>query len=165
MDFNRDVIRPALQDIRVELEDEFDRNFERKAFFDEAWDQVKADPGIGSLMNRTGTLRRSMDARLEGDSIIFSSSMPYAQIHNEGGQVTTRIPVTDKMRRWAWYMHKLTGDDKYKGMALTKKTEFTATFHMPKRQFIGHHPQIDEAVTDIIDGYMRPFMDNIFRNV
>ena len=31
------IIRNILQDVRVELSDEFDRNFERQAFFNEKW--------------------------------------------------------------------------------------------------------------------------------
>lgn len=31
------IIELFIQDVAVELTDEFDRNFERKAFFDEAW--------------------------------------------------------------------------------------------------------------------------------
>lgn len=33
----QNIIRNILQDIRIELSDEFDQNFERQAFFSEAW--------------------------------------------------------------------------------------------------------------------------------
>lgn len=33
--------KTILKDLKVELSDEFDRNFERKAFFNEAWKQSK----------------------------------------------------------------------------------------------------------------------------
>lgn len=164
MDFKKEVLKPALDDLRVELLDEFDQNFERKAFFDEAWEQVKNDPGIGSLMNRHGVLRGSLRAEVRGETIAFTSSTPYAEIHNEGGQVTTRIPVTDKMRRWAWYMYSVTDDDKYKGMALTKKTEITATFSMPKRQFIGTHPIVTKSVEDILDEHVKPFLNDFINS-
>ncbi len=45
MTMNKDVqkiIARILQDIRVEMTDEFDRNFERQAFFSEAWQRRKA---------------------------------------------------------------------------------------------------------------------------
>lgn len=37
------IIRNILNDVRVELSDEFDRNFERQAFFNEAW-QRRSSP-------------------------------------------------------------------------------------------------------------------------
>ncbi len=64
MTMNKDVqkiIARILQDIRVEMTDEFDRNFERQAFFSEAWQRRKSPtrPG-GSILIDTGPLRRSI---------------------------------------------------------------------------------------------------------
>ena len=67
-----------LNDMRVELSDEFDRNFERKAFV-------------------TGAMRRSTQGRVEGNGVRFSSALAYAEIHNEGG--TGRKPVKSHTRR------------------------------------------------------------------
>lgn len=41
----RKIIRRILKDIRVEMGDEFDRNFERQAFFSEAW-QRRGSPTV-----------------------------------------------------------------------------------------------------------------------
>lgn len=38
----RKIIRRILKDIQVEMSDEFDRNFERQAFFSEAWVRRKS---------------------------------------------------------------------------------------------------------------------------
>ena len=38
-DFKKEVIDLSLEDIKVDLDEEFDRNFERKAFFDEKQEQ------------------------------------------------------------------------------------------------------------------------------
>ena len=35
------IIEKILRDIKVELTDEFDKNFERKAFFSKPWEQRK----------------------------------------------------------------------------------------------------------------------------
>ena len=43
-----------LTDIKVKLGEEFDRNFERKAFFNEKWKSTKLTNSRGSLMMRTG---------------------------------------------------------------------------------------------------------------
>ena len=62
--FRKEVIDRSLDDIKVELDEEFDRNFERKSFFDEQkWPERKFDDGVGSLMQRTGGLRKSISSR------------------------------------------------------------------------------------------------------
>ena len=62
------IIRRILSDIRVELGDEFDRNFERQAFFNDAWARRKSPtrPG-GTILVDTGTLRRSIRSRTTDD--------------------------------------------------------------------------------------------------
>lgn len=83
----KDFLKQTLTDIKVKLGEEFDRNFERKAFFDEKWKSTKLMNSRGSLMMRTGNLRNSIRSELKGSSIVFSSSMPYANIHNNGEEV------------------------------------------------------------------------------
>ena len=55
---NKDVqkiIRNILSDIRVELSDEFDKNFERQAFFSEAWARRRSGTRAGgSILIDTG---------------------------------------------------------------------------------------------------------------
>ena len=52
-DFKKEVIDRSIEDIKVEFDEEFDRNFERKAFFDEKeWPERKFDDGVGSLLHR-----------------------------------------------------------------------------------------------------------------
>lgn len=80
-----------LKDLKVELDDEFDRNFERKAFFDQQWPQTRLPVSKGSLMNRTsggGGLRGSISSKIEGDAIVWRSSKEYSVIHNDGGDIT-----------------------------------------------------------------------------
>ena len=90
-----------IDDLRVELMDEFDRNFERKAFFNQPWAKEKYPNKRGSLLMRSGALRRSLKASSTNSSIIFSSSVPYAVLQNEGGVLT----VTAKMKRYFWAMY------------------------------------------------------------
>ena len=98
----RAVIRRILSDIRVELGDEFDRNFERQAFFSDAWARRKSPtrPG-GTILVDTGTLRRSIRSRTTDDSITFYTDLPYAAIHNDGGEIV----VTEKMKRFFWHKY------------------------------------------------------------
>lgn len=80
-----------LKDMRVELADEFDKNFQRKAFFTDAWKPRKDPKALGSLLVVTGAMRRSIKSEVVGHGVRFSSSMPYTTIHNEGGKGTLRL--------------------------------------------------------------------------
>ena len=102
---NKDVqkiIARILQDIRVEMTDEFDRNFERQAFFSEAWQRRKSPtrPG-GSILIDTGRLRRSVSSRTTENSITFYTDLPYAAIHNDGGG----DKGDKKMKRYFWHKY------------------------------------------------------------
>ena len=155
----KDFLNSSLKDLKVELVDEFDRNFERKAFFDRPWKETKYDNHIGSLMMRAGDLRRGMTADIEsGVGVRFTNSMPYAVIHNEGGETHPR--VTPLMRAWAWRQFKETGEAFYKSIALTKKE--TLTVKIDARPFIGHHPEVDNIVTRIVDDNIQEAFDDLF---
>lgn len=98
----RAIFRSILRDIKVELGDEFDRNFEREAFFSQSWARRKSPtrPG-GHILVDTGALRRSVRSEIRESSIVFFSDLPYASIHNEGGE----IKVTARMKRFFWYKY------------------------------------------------------------
>lgn len=66
------VIRNILKDIRIDLGDEFDRNFERQAFFSEKWERRKSPirPGRAILVD-TGKLRQSIRSQSTDTSIRF----------------------------------------------------------------------------------------------
>lgn len=150
MDLNK-FLQNVIQDIKVDLSDEFDRNFERKAFFDEKWPATKFHNRIGSLMMRKGNLRNSINAKVEGNQIVFTSSMPYANIHNNGGELT----ITDKMKRYFWAKHleakkakAHTEAEQWKAMALKK---VGSKITIPQRQFIGYHTKVKESVEKIVN--------------
>ena len=164
-------LRNILSDLRVELSEEFDRNFERKSFFGVPWAPTKRSITRGSLMLRTGALRQSIAGRVSSTGIVFTSSLPYAAIHNEGGTLT----VTPAMKRFFWAMYykasgavpkKKDGTSSkgkkaealnteaayYKNMALMK---VGSKITIPQRQFLGHHPQIDSIIEKIVDENVR----------
>lgn len=148
-------VKNLIKDIKIELDDEFDRNFERKAFFDKSWSQTKLTNNKGSLMMRSGNLRKSIRSSIQGDKIIWSSSLPYASIQNEGGEIT----VTQKMKSFFWAMYyKSSGAVKghskrdarlsqeasqWKAMALKRAG---SKIKIEKRQFIGDHPQVKKSI-------------------
>lgn len=156
----KEFINQIITDTKVKLSEEFDRNFERKGFFDKKWPTNKFINRRGSPMMRTGKLRRSIQSRTGGSGITWSSSMPYAGIHNEGG----KIKVTAKMKKFFWAMYyKAAGIKKgekkrvkkmsieaeqWKALALMKVgNEIT----IEQRQFMGDHPQVHTFVKEIIN--------------
>jgi len=138
----------------------FKSSFDKQGFMDRsfrAWEPRKGGGG-GATLVQTGHLRDSIkidSATMRQVSI--SNDAPYANIHNEGGVV--KIPVTSKMRKYFWYMFKATGEGKWKGMAMTKKTHFI--FRMPKRQFMGESAdlmnRIDREFESQISRVMKTF--------
>lgn len=157
-----DIITKILTGLKVELSDEFDRNFERKAFFSKKW-KARRHAGNGSLLVETGKLRRSIRARVSNKSVVFTTSETYAAIHNDGGTIT----VTAKMHRffWAQYYkaagkirHSKTGASRgalrlskeaemWRNMALMK---IGSKIVIPQRQFLGDSPEVHKAVEDVI---------------
>ncbi|MRJ09405.1 hypothetical protein EDL99_11135 [Ornithobacterium rhinotracheale] len=163
----KDFLKTTLTDIKVKISEEFDRNFERKAFFDKKWKQPKLINRRGSLMIRTGKLRRSIQSKITKNGIQFTSAMPYADMLNNGGEII----VTEKMKRFFWAMYyksagaikttktgkvsqsgrneKLRAEaEQWKALALKK---VGSTMKIEPRQFIGHHPQIDTAIKEIVN--------------
>lgn len=150
MDINQ-IHRNLLNDARIELTEEFDRNFERKAFFDQRWPTVKLINRRGSVMARSNNLRRGYRSRLDGEKIAFSNSLPYASIHNEGGEIT----VTQKMKKYFWAMYYRAGGknnnnieaQQWKALALMK---IGKKVKIPSRRVIGDHPRIKEVIESVV---------------
>jgi len=181
----QDFIKNILADIRIDLTDEFDKNFERKAFFDKPWENSKIPNHKGSLMMRTGKLRRSIRSKEQGNSLTWSSSLPYASLQNEGGEIV----VTEKMKRFFWAMFfksdgaitlkrdkdekvvvrdtkrnkRLTGESgMWKALALQK---VGAKMKIKQRQFIGDHPQVRQRIQQVVDRNMKELEKTILNQL
>lgn len=95
-----EIIARILKDVGVELKDEFDRNFERQGFFSDKWARRKSPlRGDGTLLIASGDLRRSIGFKTTDTNVTLYSHLPYAAIHNEGGEIT----VTRKMKAYFRY--------------------------------------------------------------
>ena len=163
----RNIIHRIVNDVRVEMSEEFDKNFERQGFFSEAWSRSSSPVKQGSILIQTGSLRRSIQSRIEGDSVVFFSNSPYAAIHNEGGE----IRITDKMHRFFWakyyeaqggFGRKKNGElrknkrnlhlsdvgDFWKWLALKK---VGSSIRIPKRQFLGANKDVEQRVMEIVE--------------
>lgn len=157
-----DLNKKILTDLKVELTEEFDRNFERKAFFSKPWPQRLLE-GRGSLLLQSGKLRRSIRAKVDKESVTWTSSEPYAAIHNEGGTIT----VTAKMKRFFWAkFYELSGKIRYRKDGKTSKSsqkysrqaefyrnlalmKIGSKIEIPQRQFLGDSPEVRKCVKTV----------------
>lgn len=116
----------------------FLQSFNKEGFTDASfipWPKRK-DAAGHKILSQSLILRGSLRiarADMKRVHIAAGENIPYAAIHNNGG--TINVKVTEKMRRFFWYMFKKTDDDTWKWMALTKKEMLS--IRIPKRQFIG----------------------------
>lgn len=170
------VMRNILRDIQVELTDEFDQNFERQGFFSQAWERRRSPtrPG-GHILVDSGDLRRSIISEIRENSIVFHSDLPYAGIHNEGGE----IAVTARMKKFFWHKYysatgsfgrKKSGAPRnnkanlqlgaeaefWKAMALMK---VGSKIRIPKRKFLGSSPEVEKAVRQIIEENLTEYVN------
>ena len=61
------VIKRIIRDVRVELDDEFDKNFVRQAFFSERWQRARNPARAArNVLVDSGGLRRSIGGRVSG---------------------------------------------------------------------------------------------------
>lgn len=159
------LAKNILSDVKVELTEEFDRNFERKAFFDQPWEHRKRD-GNGSLLLVTGRLRRSIRSQTSGNSIKFFSDSEYADIHNNGGT----IPVTPKMKKYFYYRYYQVRDPDAKIPAKGSDAQFWACMAkakkitIPQRQFIGKHPKVTQIVKEVANECTKECLNKIFND-
>ena len=147
-----DLITSILRDIQKELTEEFDRNFSRGAFFNEVWPAKRS--GGPSHLVQTGKLRRSIQSVITGNRLRFTSSEPYAAIHNEGGEIT----VTERMKKYFWAKFKETGQLHWKRLALVK---VGSKLTIPKRQFIGTSPEVERTIERVIDDNVRDYLSSL----
>lgn len=142
--------KTLLDDLRVELSEEFDRNFERKGFFSDKWKPRAHDYARGSLLMQSGAMRRSTQGEVSGGGVRFTSSEPYTALHNEGGKIT----VTGKMKKFFWAKFKETGEAGWKYMALMPVGR---VIEVPERRFIGDGPETKRIIETVIKDFCEKF--------
>lgn len=118
-----------------------------------AKDQYLSGPRPDKLGVGSGRLRSKIESKTERSGSVIKTSVGtnviYGPTHEMGGE--THPSVTNKMRKFAWAMFFKSGDDKWKRMALTKKSRLK--IKIPARPFL--RPAINDA--------MPSFEDNIGR--
>lgn len=174
------ILKRILDDIRVEMTDEFDQNFERQSFFGEAWQRRKSPTRQGGhILVDTGRLRRSIQSRTTENSITFFTNEPYAAIHNEGGEIV----VTKKMKGYFWHKYYETvgsfnrkkdgsRSNNKRTVQLSEEAEFWrfmalkkagTTIKIPRRRFLGTSPEVEKAVREIIEENITEYINFEFK--
>ena len=113
--------------------------------------------GEGTLQSVSGRLGRSLrgartdrnapesinriEVRATGATLTFGSKVPYAGIHEHGGQ----IPVTESMRGFFWAKYMETNAEGWKALALG--AEQKAAFEIPARPYL--EPALSDALPEI----------------
>lgn len=146
-----DLIKNILTDMRVELTDMFDRNFEHKGFFGSRWTPRKNTKAKGSLLHVTGKMRRSIRPSIRGNGVHYSSPLPYTELHNTGGKFTQNVRTH-------------TRTNKRTGKTYSVKSH-TRTMTMPQRQFIGDHPEVQKTIRGIVQENITNFFDNLAKEI
>ncbi|MCJ7643289.1 MAG: hypothetical protein MUP28_02280 [Candidatus Aminicenantes bacterium] len=84
-----------------------------------------------------------------GTGVGGKQSVPYAKIQDEGG--TTHPTVTKRMRGWAWFMYAKWKEERFKWLALTKKSKLNVVIPASK-----WFTSVIEKQEPILEGMMQP---------
>lgn len=125
----------------------------------EPWRKRKADKPQDNgraILVKSGALRRSVRSRAKGMVITTSSSLPYAEAHNEG----FKGEVTDEVAPHTRRSHRRKGYTRSDGRAVSEvvvKEHGVGAFarkrnvSLPQRRFMGPSVKLDRAVNALID--------------
>jgi phage gpG-like protein len=140
-------------------------NFSKERFVDQAWlDETKKPweprkrPRRGktgkitnsqTLLVKTGRLKRSVrKISATEDKIIIRTGVPYAQIHNEGGTVTTTATVkTHEVKEHT--RNRKGRKEKVKAHTI-KAHQRKMNTKIPQRQFIGNSKALQDKIVSHI---------------
>ncbi|PID89538.1 MAG: hypothetical protein CSB01_01420 [Bacteroidia bacterium] len=167
-----------LLNIQTRLGDEFNKNFQRQAFFDRPWKprQGNKAPKRGILIGKgRGHLWKSLRSKIRGNSIVFTSNVPYASVHNEGFsgrqsvKAHSRIIKAHKRRITARTNLKTRKTTKAYNQQVREHTQHVGAFsremNMPQRQFIGDHPQVRTIIKKTIDEEVEAFNQKLLKEL
>ena len=145
--------------VGVKAAEMFDDNFDKQSFFGDKWTPSKyvarENKRAGkrrNLLQKTGHLRKSIQYRTGADFVTFFSSLPYAEIHNEGGIAPHPggTAYFKKGNKAIWVSNRTA--ERYAGI---RKRELPRTkphdIPIPKRQFIGDHAKLETEIEKIVE--------------
>jgi phage gpG-like protein len=117
----------------------------------------------GSLMVRTGRLKRSI-RKMENGAV--GTDVPYAEIHNSGGNVKATVTVRSHIRkRSKRAVSEKTGRKLKKrvasGTGQVKSHSRKVNFKMPKRQFLGQSERLNRKLQTILSQEIQRETNNL----
>jgi phage gpG-like protein len=133
--------------------DLFDQNFPKQAFFGTEWKASKYVERENSLVGRnrhllqkTGHLRKSIRYTYDRNSVTFYSNVPYANIHNEGGDIAHPggTAFFKKNGNTIWVSNRKAQGKPY---PRTKPHNIP----IPQRQFVGDHSELQKEIGKLIE--------------
>lgn len=152
------------------------QNFRSGGFYGDQWKRTKrqdvpfkgAAGSYGPLLSRTAHLMSSTDYIPGKGRVTIRNTVPYAVYHNEGAETS----VTAKMKKFFWAKYYESGGGKKQGKKkeIPKEAEFWqamalkkpgSTIVLPKRQFLGPSPKVDEIVTTTINSELEKYIKSI----
>ena len=139
--------------------DHFQTGFRQGGFQDngtQAWQRKKRHDKYGPLMSSRQNLYGSIYYHPEDYSVTVGTEVPYAAIHNEGGDII----VTARMKRFFWAKYREANGGSWKRNAKNDEAEFWKTLalkkvgsviHIPKRKFIGESQELTDKINTTIE--------------
>lgn len=149
----------------VEAKNHFTNSFREQGFTDETlslWKPRKRSERGKSraILVKSGRLRRSLRSSKRGSfSVVISTDVPYAQLHNDGGIINKRERTANIMYR-ELYTNLETGKTVKRFAKKKGKNKATHsmsvnigahTIKMPKRQFIGYSGKLNRKIISKFD--------------
>lgn len=140
-----------VEQVSTDLNDLFDKNFDDEGFFGNKWKKRKSTKESHPILGKTSNagLRGSINKKVTGNEISFTSSKPYASIHNEGGIIKATQNVNPFSRKVKGKTQSVKGFSR------------NVSINMPQRQFIGDHPKVKASIENIIDMEMKKFNEEM----
>lgn len=165
-------LKPALVDaIGVEALRFIDDNFAREGFQGATfnpWEKRKKEgkrSGRGILID-TSALRRSFKQTNHDNYTTISSDIPYAQVHNEGGEIhhATRGVILNfrQARGGKLKLTKVQTEMQQRRVSTIRRaTVGDHTTKMPKREFAGESPVLSRMCEKAIITIVKPALNTI----
>lgn len=164
----------ALKQIGALMVSESQRAFKQQRFGGKVWDPrskvnvfgILADFHAGKskppsrrfqtkpALRDTGRLAGSISFRIEGDTVVVGTNLPYASVHHTGGEVES-VPITEQVQRKLadFLLKESTSDEVFSRLAPLvnrKMRDQTLKMDVPERPIVGITPttlaDIKEAV-------------------
>lgn len=164
------TLKPQLIDaLGVEGVKFIDDNFKKQGFQGatfQPWVKRKSTKNANrAILVKSGVLRRSIQQTNNSDSVKLSTDIPYARIHNEGGEIRHPYRTVDLYYTKKGAKLKLaklqTQSQQRKATEVRHSSISNHTTKMPKRQFMGDSPVLQKSAREALIKILTTALNNI----